>query len=342
MAGAHCGCGLQPAAAFSLRGRSFHNALGRLTRVDFPDSTYVQHVFTNGAGVKLLDRTGARDRLGNWTRYEYNGLRQVTRVLDPLLRETRYTYCGCGGPESVTRAYGTTLAETTSYEYDFAGRLRGVTAPDGTSVTNTYDRLGRLAIVGRAFDTHTNYYDNLGRLWVVENAAGVVSELAYDDHDRVRLAIDAQGVTVTNRYDALGRLLSRTLPAINAVESFGYTAGVSGPTAHTNPVGKVTLHAYDAAGRQTNEVQPGVFTNRFTYTPADDLATLADGQGNVTTWKYDAEGRVTEKWYTASPPPTCYTSTTPTAGSPSASPAPARAPAPTATSPRTRMTVRAI
>ena len=53
----------------------------------------------------------------------------------------------------------------------------------------------------------------------------------------------------------------------------------------------------DAAGRKTNEIQVGVFTNRFTWTPAGDLATLSDGKGNTTTWKYDTEGRVTEKWY---------------------------------------------
>ena len=52
-----------------------------------------------------------------------------------------------------------------------------------------------------------------------------------------------------------------------------------------------------AAGRKTNEVQVGAFTNRFTYRPAGDLATLADGPGNTTAWQYDAEGRVTEKWY---------------------------------------------
>jgi len=98
-----------------------YDALGRLTRIDYPDSTYVEQVYTNGAGAMLLDRTGSRDRLGNWTRFEYNGLRQVTRILDPLLRETRYTYCGCGGPESVTRAFGTPVAQTTQYQYGYNG-----------------------------------------------------------------------------------------------------------------------------------------------------------------------------------------------------------------------------
>jgi YD repeat-containing protein len=274
-----------------------HDALGRLTRVDFPDNTWIQYAYTNGAGVMLLDRTAVRDRLGYWTRFEYNGLRQVVRVLDPLLRETRYTYCGCGGPESVTRAWGTPVAETTQYAYDYAGRLTLTIAPDGTTVTNVYDRLGRLIAVQRPYGSTTHTYDNLGRLERVENAAGIVSELAYDDHDRILWQTDQHGVTVTNAYDALGRLLRRVTLANNATESWGYTAGVSGPTAYTNQLGRVTRFDYDVLGRKTLEAQVGVFTNQFTYTPAGDLATLADGKGNVTTWKYDAEGRVTEKWY---------------------------------------------
>ncbi|NMD20229.1 MAG: hypothetical protein GYA76_08160, partial [Verrucomicrobia bacterium] len=274
-----------------------HDALGRLTRIDYPDSTYVEQVYTNGAGVMLLERTGSRDRLGNWTRYEYNGLRQVTRILDPLLRETRYTYCGCGGPESITRAYGTPVAQTTQHQYDFAARLTQTTASDGTTVTNLYDALGRLAIISQAVGTATNYYDNLGRLWLVENAGGVVAESAYDLEDRVLSHTDANGVTVTNAYDALGRLTVRVTPANGATETWAYTSGVSGPTSYVNQVSNVTLYAYDAAGRKTNEVQVGVFTNRFTYTAAGDLATLADGKANTTAWKHDSEGRVIEKWY---------------------------------------------
>ncbi len=196
-----------------------------------------------------------------------------------------------------SRASTTTRPPTTSYDYDLAGRLTLQTQPDGTSVTNWFDRAGRLAIMDDAFGSTTNYYDNLGRLWVVEDAAGSVSELAYDDHDRVLSQIDANDVTVTNAWDALGRLTKRVTPATGGTETWAYTAGVNGPTAYTNQVSHVTLYAYDAAGRKTNEVQVGLFTNRFTYRPAGDLATLADGQGNTTTWQYDAEGRVTEKWY---------------------------------------------
>ena len=72
------------------------------------------------------------------------------------------------------------------------------------------------------------------------------------------------------------------------------TANITAPTSYTN---EITLSAYDAAGRKTNEVQVGVWTNRFTYNPAGDLLSLTDGKNQTTTWVYDNDGRVKEKWY---------------------------------------------
>src|SRR5207247_1053396 len=94
--------------------------------------------------------------------------------------------------------------------------------------------------------------------------------------------------------DNLDRLLTRTYPDTGA-EKFGYTVNVSGLTSYTNQLGNVWTYAYDAAGRKTNEIGVGVYTNGFTYKPASDLVTLKDGKSQVTTWNYDLYGRVTNK-----------------------------------------------
>ncbi|MCZ7636841.1 MAG: cysteine peptidase family C39 domain-containing protein [Verrucomicrobia bacterium] len=275
------------------------DSLGRLTRVDYSsDSTFETFSYVRPSDSKpILDLTVHRDRLGRTNLYTYTPLRQLESFTDALGRVTRYTYCGCGGPDSVTAAYGTSWAETTSYDYDGAGRPTFTYFPDGTVIERAYDRPGRLVFEADPIGSLTNYFDNLSRLYVAENAAGVLFQTGYDDHDRVLSHTDASGVTVTNAYDALGRLTLRATPTNGGVERWAYTANVAAPTAYTNQVAKITLYAYDAAGRKTNEVQVGVFTNRFTYTAAGDLAALADGRNQTTTWKYDAEGRVTEKWY---------------------------------------------
>jgi RHS repeat-associated protein len=79
--------------------------------------------------------------------------------------------------------------------------------------------------------------------------------------------------------------------------AYGYSAGFEGATSETNGVGSVRTFAFDAAQRRTAEVQVGLWTNSFTYLPAGDLQFLFDGRTNRTEWRYDAFGRVTEKWY---------------------------------------------
>ena len=92
----------------------------------------------------------------------------------------------------------------------------------------------------------------------------------------------------------LNRPLTRTYPD-TGVEAFGYTPNIAGLTSHTNKLKNVTLFAYDALGRKTNEVAVGVTTNGFAYDGAGDLLALTDGRNQPTVWHYDSFGRVTNK-----------------------------------------------
>jgi YD repeat-containing protein len=271
------------------------DALRRLTRLDYPDGSWEEWRYTNAAGALLRDPTAVKDRLDRWTFHTYDALRRRTMTIDPLLRTNTWSYCGCGGPDYVTLALHTPLAEVTHYVYDLAARRTHLYLPDGSSATNAYDALNRLVISCDAQGSLTNVYDNLGRLATVNNAAGQHKRTVYDANDRVLELTDANGVTVTNTYDALGRLLTRRY-ADSGVEAYGYIANVAGPTSYTNQLGCVTLYAYDALGRKTNEVFVGLATNSFGYNAAGDLLTLRDGKNQVTTWAYNTEGLVTHKW----------------------------------------------
>jgi YD repeat-containing protein len=191
-----------------------------------------------------------------------NGLRQVTQTVDPLNRVTGYGYCDCGSPEYVTNAFGTSLQEVTHYVYDQQGRRTHTYLPDGSSVTNTYDLLGRLTVVGDAVGRTTNTFDNLNRLVAVSNAVGRVQAITYDLEDRPVTVTDANGVTVTSTFDDLGRLRTRTYPD-TGVEAFGYT--VKGLVAYTNQIGKVTLFDYDTALRKTAETNANLEVVRYQY-----------------------------------------------------------------------------
>src|SRR5206468_12633861 len=54
---------------------SFWDGLNRPTSTLFPDGTTTSNLYARGA-TKLLDLTGTKDRLGYWTYFDYNGIRQ--------------------------------------------------------------------------------------------------------------------------------------------------------------------------------------------------------------------------------------------------------------------------
>jgi YD repeat-containing protein len=288
-----------------------YDFLGRLSQTAYPDGTTEIHYYSlppytgfnsSGATLPILDRVSFKDRLNNYWRTIPNRLRQTEKLVEPSTTtpggwgtETTLTYCGCGSPTAVVRASNTGSPETTAFEYDYQGNLIRLTLPDNTSVTNRYDRLGRLQVREDALMKLTNAYDNLGRLLARSNALGRVEGFGYDLRDRVIASTNAAGVWFTNQYDTLGRLLVRSQPD-GGKEYWSYTLGQAEATRYTNQIGKITTWAYDAAQRRTNEIQVGVYTNSFLYTPGDDLRELRDGKSQKTTWTYDPYGRVAYKY----------------------------------------------
>ncbi len=74
--------------------------------------------------------------------------------------------------------------------------------------------------------------DNQSLLTTVHNPLGTGRVIAYDLHDNAVSLTDAQGVTTTQTFDRLGRLLSRAVPG-QGTEQFAYSA--RGLTAYTGP-----------------------------------------------------------------------------------------------------------
>jgi len=275
-----------------------YDALNRLTRLDYPDGTFETNGYATGSGARLLHRTRHRDRLGLITGWEYDSRERVLRETNTLGHITFYEYCDCGDqPKSIVQASGTAVATTNRFIYDFQGNLRTNILVDGSSLIHKYDAFGILTNTVDAFASTTDTFDNLGRLAAVSNSLGRITSRVYDVEDRVTTATDANGVTITLTYDGLGRLRTRTYPG-GAVEGWGYQQdGLNVPTHYTNQVNKVTTYAYDPLGRKTSEIQVGVWTNTFTYTPTGDLLTLSDAKAQVTTWGYNAERQVVSKKY---------------------------------------------
>ncbi len=106
-----------------------HDALDRLTRITFPDTTYDQLTYTR------LNHTEMRDRAGRSTFLNYNSIGQMTMRIDPLGRVTRFQWCKCGDSKSITDPMG----RTTTWSHDVQGRMTAKTYADGSKVVYKYE-----------------------------------------------------------------------------------------------------------------------------------------------------------------------------------------------------------
>ena len=120
----------------------------------------------------------------------------------------------------------------------------------------------------------------------------------FDEYGRVTSSTDRNGVATTiSSYDYLDRMLERYVVGAlgqnySGTEYFEYNA--RGLTNYTDALGKVTRFVRDELSRTLYETNNNEVL-QFTYNPSDQLLTLTDGKQQTTRWKYDVQGRVTNK-----------------------------------------------
>jgi len=275
-----------PSSITDDRGLSVTNAwdgLNRLTSTVFPDGTSVSNLYNR------LDLVATKDRLGNWTRYSYDGLQHLTTITNANDAVTLLSWCGCGSLESILDA----LTNLTSLNYDNQGNLTNILYPDNTSVTYHFDLAGRMT---NAFDGAGRAlrlgYNNQGLITGVTGAAGTLQSAIYDALNRPISVTDANGITVSNTFDALGELLKRTWPD-GVSEGFGYST--AGLIAYTNRDQKVTRYGRDGAGRIIALTNANNEVVQAAYDSLNHIISLVDGLQHQTTWQYNQYGWLTNK-----------------------------------------------
>jgi RHS repeat-associated protein len=278
---------------------NFWDGLNRLTGRLYPDGTTTTNLYSRGAPYAngtgagaILDVTAAKDRMNHWTYYDYDPIRRKVTETNANNVVTRYGYCDCGSFSSVTNAWGTPVQQITTYTYDNQGNRLLTAHADGYSVTNWFNALGQVVATGDGTANRWLYYNNQGLLTNVSTAYGAEKLIFHDTWDRPQYVTDVNGVTTTNTYDNLARLLSRKYPD-GGTECFGYSA--RGLIAYTNQISQKTYYSYDALARRAFETNANNEIIRYTNNVAGDLLSLTDGKNQTTRWNYDGYGRVTNK-----------------------------------------------
>jgi YD repeat-containing protein len=164
-------------ASFPVPAQAFPNAVSVI------DPNAVGHV----AG-DLQTITSPTGHVTQFTLYDRAG--RVRQMVDPngVVTDTIYTPRGWTSSVTVTPPGGT--ARTTSYTYDNAGQMTGVTLPDGTTLGYSYDAAHRLTGVTDAKGNSVTY--------TLDNAGNKTGEQVKDPSGNLQR-------NITRVYDALNR-----------------------------------------------------------------------------------------------------------------------------------------
>jgi hypothetical protein len=185
--------------------------LQRMTRVDYPDGTYISNSYTQG-GTPILDRTLTRDRMGYTNRFGYDNVRQLAFTVDPLNHTNTYTYVGPLGQVGTVQ---NPLGQVTSFGYDNNGMMIQTTYAcnipgDSRCAKQCFNCLGQLTdLQDQSSHTFRSYgYSNQGLMNSVGNPSGTVQSIIYDVYDRPTSTVYAPAPTVNQTYDLVGRVLT--------------------------------------------------------------------------------------------------------------------------------------
>ncbi|HHM9561063.1 TPA: RHS repeat domain-containing protein, partial [Pseudomonas aeruginosa] len=207
--------------------------------------------------------TEVKDPRGVTTRYEYDGLGNLTRLVSPDSGTTTFEHDAAGNVIRRTDARGA----VTEYRYDALNRLIERHSPSDPSLDVQY-----------RYDLTADGNKGIGRLGAIEGARDSLV-YRYDERgnlvEQVRsIRLDQQTLLdrVTYRYDAANQLLEIGYPSGLAI---GYPRNAGGQVA------SVTLAVGDKA--------PSPLVGQIAYLPFGPLQRLTWGNGIALSREYDQD-----------------------------------------------------
>jgi RHS repeat-associated protein len=214
--------------------------------------------------TRLID-AGGNDR--KFTYDNFGRLKTATDVGDAIYS---YLYSDNGLSKIISPT-----GETLSYDYDALGNLQKTTYPDGKSQSLSYGTDNRLSTVTLPSGKKINFtYDNAGRL--TAKSASPTVNYTYSANGDIATLQDETGTTSYN-YGTDGQLTGINYPNGSSIT---YTYDLRGL------INTVTTKA-------TPTATPAMTS--YAYDELDNLKSVTDPRGGITTMTYDAVSRLTER-----------------------------------------------
>ena len=268
---------------------------------------------TNGAGEVTQFLEFSKDGLA--TRIKRPNGQTIELAYGPRQHLTASTVEGSGG-----------ISETTQYQYDDAGQLTRVIAPDGAAMSYMYDAAHRLTDLHDTLGNSIHFtldnignvihqevrgpggnlvaqaqrtYDALNRLQKEQREGqDAGTRYAYDRGGNLTSVTDQLGRVTTQVYDSYDRVLAQTLPPAapgTPAPVIGYSYSHQDQVLSvTDPRKLTTRYTVDGFGQQTSVVSPDTGTATTLFDAAGNPDARVDAAGRKTIYRFDAARRVTQ------------------------------------------------
>lgn len=270
-----------------------YDEAGRLTELAYKvgASVIAGNAYSYSANSNVMTKTD----LSGTTTYQYDATSQLTQATHPAFTEAftyddsgnRITEIRDGSMVNYTHTAGNRIETrngvvythdgngniiskagitgTTTYEYDYANRLKKVTMPDGTVSEYKYDalwrRIEKTVSTGGSTSTATRYlYDGLNTLSEYDGNNALKSKYTHNRAIDDPLAMERSGQSYYYHKDALGSITTITDNQANLVQWYQYDSFGK----ITDQMNQSFHQPYVFTGRENDE-ETGLYNYRFRY-----------------------------------------------------------------------------
>jgi RHS repeat-associated protein len=217
----------------------------------------------------------------------------ATIVTDPNGNQERVTFDATSGyPATDTLAYGTSLAQTTTYVRQASGLVNSLTDALGRQTTYTYDAFGdvtqvtRLAGTSNATTTQFTYTSDYSQLASVTDPLGHTTTLSYANGCLSKIT-DPLGNSSTIQCNTAGQPTS-VKDALGHVSTLTYQGYDLQSVA--DPLNRTTQFVVDALGRTVATKDPLGNVGLIQYDADDRVTQVTDALNHASTVSYDGNG----------------------------------------------------
>jgi len=183
----------------------------------------------------------------------------------------------------------------TIYHRDIQYRTVGIEYPDYGEIQTEYNWKHQKISETDKIGARTYYnYDEKGNLSKITNPLKEVTELSYDDNNKLT-GISAGGINkLSSEYDSTGNLVAAS-DALKRQVRFSYDKETRGlPTHIVQPDGSVIKVKYDKKRNVTEMTDAFGVTTHYDYDSLNRVIKTIDGNGNDTKFSYDLNNNIAE------------------------------------------------